>query len=288
MLGLLIALSVPAVATAGDCDIEAPATIDRGFVQSLGLRCDEPFIGLVQISLTQDFASPISLSVQASDQEGSDHRVTVEFRTPWNVDTFLDKLFVRGFALLNSGPLLETNGRRVDVGKGRRVFESVTPDRGLLAIEMEFEEDIEEWKERTVYGGFSGTGYLQWKGSNHYNDKSHGVIDYHFEVTRGGEYALALHCFHWGGHLHNDVWMKFDTGSWEKVYSAAEGVWSWKAEKEGGSVFKEHLDAGLHTLTIAARSEKFCIDRMHLFHTGDYSRGEVEDLRIPISTHHYE
>ncbi|MFK7987708.1 MAG: hypothetical protein AB8I08_16950 [Sandaracinaceae bacterium] len=64
---------------------------------------------------------------------------------------------------------------------------------GRVVIEAENLPLNEMWEVRSSASGFSGAGYIEWTGSSHNNDPTHGnmAIDVHFDAA--GRYRLQAH-----------------------------------------------------------------------------------------------
>jgi len=284
---LVLSQSSPARAT--DCDMIGPEFIDKGMLQSFSVRCDDPFIGFIQVAADASFSPSFKFPITASQQVGNDHYITVTLRVPWDIANLASEFWFQGFTLDANGDIALAGPLQIPVGQGDRVYLNAGEvGKNLYVVEQEFEEATEEWKERTFEPGYTGTGYMFWRGSNHYNNDTHGRMVYRFKVEVAGSYALAFRSGHWGADLHNDCWCSWDDGQYHKVFCAVEGYWSWRTELENGGGFRADLDVGVHTLTFAARSEKFSLDRLHIFNRADYSRSEIEDESFTPSGHEYQ
>jgi len=88
-------------------------------------------------------------------------------------------------------------------------FESVD---GIVVIEAESLPLVEDWTVSTDRDGYSGSGYIEWTGSSHNNDPTHGVTMISLCLESAGRWRLQ-----WRNRIgigtntteHNDTWAKF-------------------------------------------------------------------------------
>jgi len=286
----LLVASLTSAVNADDCDMVTPQFIDDGMLQQFSIRCDLPFIGFIQVAASSTFSPSFNFPIRASKKIGDDHYVTISLRVPWNIENIASEFWFRGLALDANGGTHLAGPAPVPVGIGDRVYLNAAPDAGknLFVIEMEFEENTESWDELTVESDYTSLGYYYWSGSDHFTNDTHGRIVYRFKVEAAGRYALAFRSGHFGGHLNNDCWCAWDDDDSVKVLCGQDGFWRWQTTEENGGGFKKDLSVGVHTLTFAARSNEFSLDRFHIFRLEDYSRGEIEDETLTASGHEYQ
>ena len=260
----------------------------EGIPAEVTMRHENPFLSLLQVSATPDFAVKVNLGIASSmlAEDGS-HERSATIRVPW--DFPLPSLSFRSFYLdATTGELGISDPITVPVGLGERIYFESQP--GLFVLEMEFEQPVDSWVESQAHFGFSGPGTLVWTGSNHfYQECQNGTIEIPFMVESTGQYALAIRSYHEGGDQNNDIWARFDDGECSKVYSSASNNYVWNtAVSPGNGGFKATLDPGRHVLSISARSKDFFIDRIHLFDLGVHSRTAIEDETLSLSPFDYE
>lgn len=83
---------------------------------------------------------------------------------------------------------------------------------GVLVIEAESLPLVEQWAVRTDEPGYLGTGFIEWTGSSHNGDPTHGVMVIDVDLEQAGRYRLQ-----WRNRIgegtntteHNDTWVRF-------------------------------------------------------------------------------
>lgn len=162
-------------------------------------------------------------------------------------------------------------------------------DAGLLIFEAESSPAQGDWGLENSIGGFSGTGYLRWNGTDAFNVSTagRGTTTYNFRVSRAGNYELL-----WRSRItignnqteHNDSWVRFPTGNnvpdeqplngWTKVFMSTLNSWAWQSATVDnvGRRVRQYFSAGDHTIQISGRSSGHAIDRIALF---DYSDNSI-------------
>lgn len=153
---------------------------------------------------------------------------------------------------------------------------------GVLIIEAEdgVAETADTWALRTDVSDYRGSGFIRWMGSNHFNNKTHGILAYTLKINTPGDYFLRLRAFHdpvahgTTTDQENDCWTNLKLNSSSDLYktfrngSQAGDPWSFHStwEPSHGTFVdpKLTLTAGVHTFRIAARSQNFMIDRIYL------------------------
>ena len=266
-----------------------PTELDPGLGEKLTWSSPEPFLNVYRVSLAPDLSGAYTTPPMNGVFQGNLFESNLSFRMAWSlgVPTF----YFQAVSLnLNTFQTQVSNVLDLDVAQGNRVYHSTTGN-GMFVMEMEAEKQVGFWIEETSQAGYTGFGYHVWRGSDHFNDNSHGRKTFRFRVDTPGNYQLALRSWHTGGSDNNDVWVKIDNSSWTKIYAWASesGQWSWTCFTDPGHVrYVKNLSAGVHTFHFAARSRNFYIDRLHLFHTSNYSRGQAENTSLVPGDHHYQ
>ncbi len=144
----------------------------------------------------------------------------------------------------------------------------------ILAIEIENEPIVDNWKKEDALDGFSGKSYYTWRGDDFFSTATKGLLTYYFYINHAGPYNFRLHNRHdCADHTEcNDVWVKLDNAPWIKTYSSVNNRWTWDTNHEYSEYDKQPaqytLEKGFHTLQISARSKLFSIDKMIFFKNG--------------------
>jgi len=83
---------------------------------------------------------------------------------------------------------------------------------GMIVLEAEDLTLSEDWAVDDANEGFTGTGYIEWTGSAHNNDPTHGPIAVDLRFDAPGRYRLQWHTRIGRGDdatEHNDTWVRF-------------------------------------------------------------------------------
>lgn len=164
---------------------------------------------------------------------------------------------------------------------------------GLVVIETEAVSPVGDWRLQTSEAGFTGTGYYNWTGADHFTegDTGHGVLRYPIKITRAGDYTLILRSNKCCGPVdqYNDLWVSVNGSTPMKMFKegTSEGFdWAKRLEPSPG-VFRDTatftLAAGTNILSLSARSSNFKIDRIHLYNTAVFT-GNPFDATLPVSS----
>ncbi len=189
---------------------------------------------------------------------------------------------------------------------------------GLAVIEAESFPLGEQWVEATSRTGYTGEGYMYWKGSEHFNSASYGRMGVTVHISNPGTY-----CFDWRVGIasgtssteHNDTWLKVtgddfygyksseasyvhpkpvcqQAGTYDcpegssvdgyfKIYGGTLTGWIWKAvtnDNNDHRIFATFDRKGVYRISIAARSSYHCIDRMVLYKVGSVTESTARSL----------
>lgn len=150
----------------------------------------------------------------------------------------------------------------------------------MVIIEAESVPEEGDWKLKTAHAGYTGNGYYEWTGPDHFFAGGEGILRYDFMINAPGLYQFQLRSFNPDNdHTeHNDVWLKFPgqqvllenhetipADEWVKVFHYITQSWTWLTITEGGyKVFVYFDQPGRYTVELSGRSSKFAIDRMAL------------------------
>ncbi|WP_378187024.1 DUF5060 domain-containing protein [Aquimarina sp. W85] len=170
---------------------------------------------------------------------------------------------------------------------------------GLVVIEAENLSILGDWNKKNTISGFTGSGYLEWTGPNHFNAPGNGLINAKIKINSPGRYK-----FQWRSKVGegesateaNDTWLKFpdadafyaQKGS-EKIYPKGSGLtpnpegaggqgyfkvystgttnWTWTtktSDKDPHDIFIEFDSPGVYTMLISGRSKHHVVDRVTL------------------------
>lgn len=157
---------------------------------------------------------------------------------------------------------------------------------GLVVMEIENTEIGQGWNFETDDAGYTGSGYLTWRGPQSFNTPGRGVLEYRVLITNPGNYNLRLRCRRnqSAADADNDAFIKVNNEHWEKIYSPGDiiGNWSWntKMEERGHSNPRFFLPAGENIIRFSGRSQRFKLDRMVLFLDGVQG---AQNLSLPES-----
>ncbi|MEM8891654.1 MAG: T9SS type A sorting domain-containing protein [Bacteroidota bacterium] len=94
---------------------------------------------------------------------------------------------------------------------------------GLLVVEMENLSLTESWEVAQEIPGFTGSGYIQWTGTQYFNQVGRGVIRLRIRINTPGTYVFNWRVAVANGNdqtLHNDTWLKIKGD----VFYAKKGV----------------------------------------------------------------
>lgn len=142
--------------------------------------------------------------------------------------------------------------------------------KGILVIECEQSEIKPHWETGNEIKGFSGNGYITWKGENHFSTPGRSVIEYEFFVINPGTYYLQIHNYyeHPDRGENNDVFVSINNEDWLPSYSMTPGMWNWETHFERnhnwGVLPRIELGYGLNILRLSGRSFGFSIDKIAL------------------------
>ena len=173
-------------------------------------------------------------------------------------------------------------------------------DNGYIHFEAEDANNTGQWRLESDIPGYSGTGFLEWTGANHYSEAEagNGTITYHFRVNTAGNYEFRWRTRIAKGDSHtdsNDSWVRFNTGTniegeepligWSKVYIGEADVWTWSArtvDQEAQKV-RQYFTQGVHTVELSGRSNGHAIDRLALYHYSDTDFDAGLNGTLPLS-----
>lgn len=190
---------------------------------------------------------------------------------------------------------------------------------GLVVIEAENLPLNESWKVKTTDAGYSGTGYIEWTGTEYFNNVTHGVIETTIKINTPGTYEIKLHetitdDTH-GTTEHNDTWLKMEGDRFYAIKSGKDDVyprpycqnnslpcpegssidgffklyvnsanWKWANSTYDNDPHYVHVDfnnPGVYKLTIAARSSYNGIDRIVLYNKATVTTATAQNLSNP-------
>ncbi len=157
---------------------------------------------------------------------------------------------------------------------------------GIVLLQVESQSAQGGWSLERSVDGYSGNGYLVWKGADSFSESTAGggTITYKFRIQRAGNYQMRWRSRITRGNNHtehNDSWVRFPTGKnisgeqglsgWSKVYMSTLNKWVWQSSTVDnvGRPLRQYFSAGDHTIQISGRSSGHAIDRIALYRYDD-------------------
>jgi hypothetical protein len=173
----------------------------------------------------------------------------------------------RWFALL---PLLALS----TLGRADVSFVSTSDGAGFV-VEAEAAPPVEAWRLEHDHTGYSGAGYLAWRGPHVKHRPGTAVLSYAVMIDQPGRYRLSIRARRdqetppRATDQVNDVFVRFAADTpWIKVsHRTVWGEWGWMRHFSFESGLEEAiflLPAGRNVLEMAARSDNVKVDRLHL------------------------
>ncbi|MBT8236390.1 MAG: Ig-like domain-containing protein, partial [Bacteroidia bacterium] len=190
------------------------------------------------------------------------------------------------------------HGTNSDSSGGNCNYEFEEVD-GRVIIEAESIEFTNGWQKRSSKAGYSGTGYLEWTGSNQFQNPGQGTTNTSIKINNPGTYLFQWRSNIGHGDNHtesNDSWLRFpdaddffgkkDDG--HKVYPKGSGKtphpngassdnwfkifmnslnWSWStktSDHDGHKIYVTFNSPGIYTMQLSGRSKHHLIDRIVL------------------------
>ncbi len=181
-------------------------------------------------------------------------------------------------------------------------FEEVN---GMVVIETE-SLDISgtDWILETTVPGYTGTGYIEWRGQNYFNTPGNGVVETSITINTPGTYRVQWRNrvgFGTNSTEHNDTWLKFPdaddfygekaggsrvypkgsgktpvpngggAAGWFKAWAGGALNWSWStftSDNDPHAIYAQFDNPGIYTLQISGRSQYHQVDRIVMFLPG--------------------
>ncbi|SEM04849.1 Por secretion system C-terminal sorting domain-containing protein [Aquimarina amphilecti] len=276
-----------------------------------------PSVSIIGINNTYSVGSDILININANDSDGSitKHQVYINGilvdtdgtnYTPHPiVNAQTGNYTVKVVVTDNNGATDEAtksftvNGSSGGGDNCDTVYEE---KNGLVIIETENLSIAGNWQKKSAISGFTGAGYLEWTGPDHFNDPGNGVINTKIKINSSGRYK-----FQWRSKVGegdnateaNDTWLKFSDASdfyaqkgservypkgsgktpnpegaggegYFKVYSTGTTNWTWTSkvsDNDPHDVFVEFDSPGTYTMLISGRSKHHIVDRITLNRT---------------------
>lgn len=183
---------------------------------------------------------------------------------------------------------------------------------GIVVIEIESALNYGQWELETSLTGYTGEGYLHYKGENFYSNPGNSLLNFEIAIEKPGRYRFQWHSKIAIGDSnteHNDSWLRFKDASdfygekdgqrvypkgtgktpnpngsskdgWLKIYQNNQNNWTWvtrTSDHDPHEIFVEFDTAGVYSLEISGRSNGHAINRIALYH-GDASSAAALDL----------
>ena len=183
---------------------------------------------------------------------------------------------------------------------------------GIIIIEIESAISYGSWELDTSIVGYTGKGYLHYKGSNFYNNPGNSLLHFEIAIEKTGKYRFQWHSRIAAGNSqsdHNDSWLRFHDASdfygekngqkvypkgvgktpnpagsshngWLKIYQNNLNNWTWvthTSDHDPHEIFVEFDTSGIYTVEISGRSNGHAINRLALYHS-EVNASEALDL----------
>lgn len=163
------------------------------------------------------------------------------------------------------------------------LFSASTPglcyqeQNGIVLLDVE-QQEPNGWIFVQDVPGYAGDGYYTWPGGpdDILGGTGQGHLEFKILIENPGTYALRMHAY--SKHPDpekateaNDIYTAINGVEFHKTvaWSYQWGEWGWATgREEGGVVYNPptfNFGAGLHTVTVAARSSTFGLDRLVLY-----------------------
>lgn len=143
---------------------------------------------------------------------------------------------------------------------GLVVIEAESLEIGNIDSAWEIGEDMD------LGGGYTGDGYLVWKGETKTDSPNSETLETQVNITNEGEYKLAFRSYQEEGAEGNNLWVKVDDGDWIKVFSKITDEWTWNTYKnDQDEEIKFNLKKGVHSIQLSTGLKGINIDRFHLY-----------------------
>ena len=191
---------------------------------------------------------------------------------------------------------------------------------GLLVIEAENTQRDEQWNLKKALAGYTGSGYIEWRGPDNMQKPGEGLHIYRIRISKTGTYRIQLRTYIAEGNNsteHNDVWLRlpdatnfygekadshrvYPKGSgktpepegagkdgWFKSYYNRTNEWGWRtatSDHDPHDIYAEFSEAGDYTIELSGRSSGFAVDRIVLHHTS-VSKQEATQTERAESAH---
>lgn len=142
------------------------------------------------------------------------------------------------------------------------------PDaNGVVTMEMESQPAIGNWVLETALPGYRASGYYRWNGPDLFNTPGVDTLTFRFRIDQPGDHIIRLRTQH--NHpdptLENDVWFRFDGGTWHKFFNGDVNFWSTVGFLEDTGMQPQYnISAGIHTIELSGRSKNFKIDALEV------------------------
>jgi len=183
---------------------------------------------------------------------------------------------------------------------------------GVVIIEIESAQNFGLWELQQDELGYTGEGYLHYKGPNHYNAPGNSLLKFEIKIEKTGKYRFQWHSLIAIGESnteHNDSWLRFQDASdfygekdgqkvfpkgvgktpnpngssfdgWLKIYQNNQNNWTWvtrTSDHDPHEIYVEFDTIGIYTIEISGRSNGHAINRIALYHN-DVSSSYALDL----------
>lgn len=196
---------------------------------------------------------------------------------------------------------------------------SFKAETGLLILEAEDMALPDGWQFEKNNSGYTGEGYIVWRGADHFGEPGHGLIKTNIFIAVPG-----LYHFKWRSKIgegdnsteFNDTWLRFQNvadfyairnggekvyahGSgktpnpegngadgWMKVYLSGSTDWTWSTntfDNHPHQILVEFDKPGLYVMELSGRSAGHMIDRIILAKDGNSKAESLDSKTVSCS-----
>ncbi|WP_299245966.1 Ig-like domain-containing protein [uncultured Aquimarina sp.] len=278
---------------------------------------NSPNVSITGINNTYSVGANISVNINANDADGTitKHQVFVNGNlvdtdgtnyTPHQISNVQAGSYTVKVVVTDNDGATDEDTKSFTVtgssGGGDNCDATYEEKNGLVVIEAENLSASGNWQKKSAISGFTGGGYLEWTGPDHFNDPGNGVINTKIKINSAGRYKFLWRSKVGEGDSAteaNDTWLKFPDASefygqkgservypkgsgktpnpegasgegYLKVYSTGTTNWTWTtktSDNDPHDVFVEFDSPGIYTMLISGRSKHHIVDRVTLNRT---------------------
>ncbi|WP_299223604.1 Ig-like domain-containing protein [uncultured Aquimarina sp.] len=278
---------------------------------------NRPSVSITGINNSYSTGANISVNINANDSDGTitKHEVFVNGNlvdtdgtnyTPHQISNVQAGSYTVKVVVTDNDGATDEDTKSFTVtgsgGGGDNCDAAYEEKNGLVVIEAENLSASGNWQKKSAISGFTGGGYIEWTGPDHFNDPGNGVINTKIKINTAGRYKFLWRSKVGEGDSAteaNDTWLKFPDASefygqkgservypkgsgqtpnpegasgegYLKVYSTGTTNWTWTtktSDNDPHDIFVEFDSPGVYTMLISGRSKHHIVDRVTLNRT---------------------